>query len=139
MLEDNLKSLGLESRGQCTTKGYRVQVRVDHFVPSAPVTLADGLVGTEWRDVTFQKTDWPGGIPDHPWSHRGEHGLLSLEGARALAWTLLAQQDRHGLECQLVQLELHTTYTVKREGVVQGERMTVSRNPILVSKAAPTP
>lgn len=106
--------------GESTETGYRVQVRDPHFNLLRPCALQDGLVGPEWRDVSFVRDDNPAGIPIDEFGHKAQHGLLSLAGATALAWTIIAQNSLYSLECRLTQHELRTTFECEQMGIVEG-------------------
>lgn len=107
-----------ESTGSSNEIGYKVEVRHAQFSASSPVILHDGLVGPDWRLAHFQKSNNPAGVPDRPFGLGSLYGLLTFEGATALAWTILAQNERHGLECRLVQYRLTTSHSLTREGIL---------------------
>lgn len=104
--------------GESTEKGFKVQVRDPNFSTISPCVIADGIVGPEWRDIYFEKGNNPAGIPIEPFGSKDAHGLLTFQGATALAWTVIAQNRLNSLECRLVAYELRTTYEIERLGIV---------------------
>ena len=106
------------SNGQSTEHGYKVEARDANFHCFNPVALSDGILGPDWREVRFDRGHNPAGIPERGFGQKHEHGLLTHEGATALAWTLIAQNDLQQIECRLVRYKLETTYKCERSGVV---------------------
>jgi hypothetical protein len=106
--------------GHGSDVGYHVQVRCERTCHSRPLTLADGIVTSEWRDVHFQQTDNPAGIPVRAFDQKAYHGLLSFDAALALAWTIIAQHETFGLECRLIAIQLEHTWKLTRQGIVDG-------------------
>lgn len=129
------KDPNLCGTGHGTDVGYRVQVRCDKTCHSNPTELADGIVSTEWRDVSFRLGKNPAGIPQSIFDRKCEHGLLTYEGAVALAWTILAQNEHRDLECRLVAYNLETTFKLTRQGVVEGLEIKSRWNRQLTLKA----
>lgn len=110
-----------DTTGTSDETGYKVEARHAWFSCAAPITLDDGLLGPGWRTIHFSKGYNPAGIPEPRFGHKGEHELLTFEAATALAWTIIAQNGRHGIECRLVQYRLVTSHTLTKQGVVAGE------------------
>lgn len=105
------------ANGSSTERGFRVQVRDPHFTHVNPCLLDDGIVGPEWRDVSFRTGANPAGVPV---LRRGdEYGLMSYEGATALAWTLIAQNRFNMLECRLVAYTLQCSFTLEKDGAIE--------------------
>lgn len=100
-----------------------MEARHKWFSCAAPIILCDGLLGPDWREIHFSKGHNPAGIPETPFGHKGAHDLLTFEAAMALAWTVIAQNNRHGIECRLVQYRLVTSHTLTKQGVVTGAIM----------------
>jgi hypothetical protein len=108
-----------DTTGTSDETGYRVEARHKWFSCAAPIMLDDGLLGPDWRQIHFSKGYNPAGIPEPPFGHKGSHDLLTFEAAMALAWTIIAQNGRHGIECRLVQYHLVTKHTLTKQGVVR--------------------
>lgn len=120
---DKLKSG--ESRGNGTDYGYAVEIRDKMFSKDRPITLQDGIVGPDWRRVSFIEANNPAGVPIDRYRH-GElpkHGLMPYASAVALAYTIIAQNHRedYRIECRIVQYKVETSYTVERMGVTEDE------------------
>lgn len=110
-----------EITGTTDEIGYRVQARNAHFNTATPVMLDDGLLGPDWREIHFSKGYNVAGIPDSLFGHKGRHDLLAYETAVALAWTIIAQNPRQGIECRLAQYRLVTSFTLCKQGVLVGQ------------------
>lgn len=106
------------STGHSTEQGYRVEARHTEFIASNPIKLYDGILTSEWREITFQRGHNPCGIPEDAFSRKGDHDLLSYNAAMALAWTLIAQQKHRMVECRLVAYKLETTWKCEKVGLV---------------------
>src|SRR4051812_45538029 len=102
-------------RGRSSGRYYRIEVRDRLFSERVPLQLHDGIVGPNWRELTFEIGTNPAGIPLDIFEHGTQHRLLSYEAAVAFAWTAVAQ-NRYGLECRVVAYRLETAYTLQREG-----------------------
>lgn len=113
----------IESKGQGSTRGYTVEVRCEQILdPSRPPQLHDGIVTTEWRTVSFDRSGNPAGVPgiDGLDGVFGMFGMTCLpyDSAVALAHTIIAQNPHRGLECRIVGHEQKYTYENKRLGAV---------------------
>lgn len=108
------------SQGTQNEIGYSVEVRCEKILPMAPIKLFDGFVTTEWRKVNFEQSNNSAGVPvNYLYSYKNHHGLLSYEGAVALAWTIIAQNEwAHRLEARVVSYKLTTTWEVNYQGIV---------------------
>lgn len=113
--------------GNHTERCYAVEAREVHFSHSAPIVLSDGVLTQDWREVTFARTDNPAGIPEDCFSYKGKHGLLTHEGAIALAWTLIAQHSMRHIECRLVFYRLETTWKCERVGLVEMQPLSINQ------------
>lgn len=101
-----------------TEHGYKVEARNAHFSHERPLTLSDGILSGDWREVAFSQGFNPAGIPIDLFSQKHQHGLLSYEGAMALAWTLVAQNRMWYVETRIVQYSLETTFKCEKQGLV---------------------
>ena len=128
------------SRGTTREHGYKIEARDRNFNCVAPLVLHDGILGPDWRIIRTEHSSNPAGIPDGLCSHGHEHGLLSHEGALALAWTLVAQHPWRSIEVRLAQYSLETTYKCEPRGVVAMQPIAVQpfRAVQLVAKPTPT-
>lgn len=112
-------------RGSGSTVGYKVEARTIDLegLPEVVRTLADGhtVLCAEWREVEFACGSNPAGVPCESRLLDGaEHGLLPYESAVALAWTVIAQNRHATIECRLVRHRLSYSYSIEREGYVDG-------------------
>lgn len=126
------------------THGYRVEVRDPHFSAhlNRPITLADGLVGPEWRTVEFERSLNPAGVPTSNGLHDlAQYGLLPYESALALAWTLVAQCKATLVvpECRVVRYSVRYSHAIYRDGVVDLPEIggSIFSKPSLVKEGEP--
>jgi hypothetical protein len=127
------------SKGMSTEIGYRVEARDALFTHLNPAVLSDGVLTSEWREIRFEEGPNPAGIPREPFGRKHDYGLLTYEGATALAWTLIAQNRLRSIEARLVQYQLETTYEYYRDGLVDMEPLTsaIIRNIKIKPEAQP--
>lgn len=115
-----------ECSGTTIEVGYRVEVRCAYTNYSRVLVLADEkTVNKDWR-VYYPTADELAAFPDSVFGNKQKHQLLSLEGAWAIAWKLVARHPDFSLECRLVQYELEVTHSVIRKGTVDAD--PVGRN-----------
>ena len=117
------------SKGSSSEIGYRVEARCEIMSHLHPVTLLDGIVTKEWREVHFERGPNHYGVPsgaDEWWRYGHKHDLMPYESALAMAYTVLAQNATRGLELRLKQYTLETRHELTCNGVVDmkitGER-----------------
>jgi hypothetical protein len=116
------------SNGTMKRPVYTVEIR-DRMASShqrKPITLPDGVVGAEWREIHFTESGNPAGVPAVPESAALAHKqAMGYEAAVALAHTVLAQHERYTycIELRIVQHEFQASWTLERKGIA-GEVIT---------------
>lgn len=113
--------------GTTSTYGYKVQARVQSYVPERAVVIngphEQKIILTEdWRTVEFAEGFNPAGVPScNSAVDNGllrQHYLLPHESAVALAYTLAAQNAQYtigAVRIRLVKYKLQSSYKMWRE------------------------
>ena len=108
-----------QSKGGGTYTYFIVEARVNRMIHSRPVTIQDGVLTEKWREVHFQQSLDPAGVPGLG-SETPVFGLergLPYESAKALAYTLIAQHPFQFIECRLVAFKIEYEWKRTRLGL----------------------
>lgn len=113
-----------DKRGSGTknTEGYRVEGRSKFNNFANPITLSDGILTKEWREIRFTRIHGaPIGVPVKSYSH----DLIGYDSAMSLIHQVFAQHEELSgfIELRLVKYSLCETWALYRQGIVIGSEM----------------
>ena len=108
-----------ESSGSGSFPGYKLEARVENFIPHRPVVIkvehyGDVVLDKEWREISAFKAPPGMGVPVE--NREAEHFVYSYGSAMALAWTMVAQHPGSSILVRLVPYRIRYTHETHRNG-----------------------
>ena len=113
----------LDSKGEGTTSGWKVQARCTSTIMSqGQPRYGPRFIGHKWTTLYFEKVAH--GVKNAMWDEVAEkHGILTYPAAKALLATVAAENSWHyDVELRLVKYKCVTTYEITVEGYAAIER-----------------
>lgn len=122
----DIKQLKTINEGASTSYWYTVEAKVGFMDPVNPIRLTDGILTTQWRELSFPCGVDGAGVP----AYFPPTGLIRMQlpyaSAVALAWTVLAQNRYGGISVRLRKLRQEVSYKTFDCGVVDGSEQHIS-------------